>query len=540
MGFWMIRQLRSLTVLGTLVLGAATPSLIQADETGRDKAVTRVRGADDAPGLPKAPIDAKLPTVNEILDALPPGIPGKEPVAAPPPAAGLLPFEERALAAPGGDPYLKFKAGDEHLLNMETADGLFKFFVGGRLQIDGAWLSAGDRVQADTKKGGLGDLKDAVNFRRARFDFGGTLYKNIDFLMEFDFINTFNAEKGDGTILPANTPAPTDMWVTFKDVPLVGNVRIGNQKPPISFEHMTSSRFLNFMERSLAFDAFIENQNNGFEPGVAVFDQYFDKRLYASAGVFKNTRNVFGWNTGDGEYDVTGRVAFLPVWENNGEQLVHVGVGASHRDLDDGQERLRARLEVRNGPAVLHTIVNEVRMFGDSRDTVVPEFVVVNGRFTFQSEYHAAWVNNASIPTDKSAPVRNVGTPFFQGGYAEALCFLTDDHKTYDRGRFAFTRVTPRNNFRGFKCNEADGCDTGNTGCGGGGAWELGLRYSWLDLDNNGVRGGMSQDVTLGLNWYLNPYMKLQWNYTYLYRNAPNPANDGGVHAFGTRIAVDF
>ena len=41
-------------------------------------------------------------------------------------------------------------------------------------------------------------------------------------------------------------------------MPWIGNLRIGNQKPPISFEHMTSSRFLNFLERSYGFDAFFE------------------------------------------------------------------------------------------------------------------------------------------------------------------------------------------------------------------------------------------------------------------------------------------
>ena len=361
--------------------------------------------------------------------------------------------------------------------------------------------------------------------------------------MEFDFVNTFNADPTQPNVVAANTPAPTDLWVTFKDIPFLGNIRVGNQKPPISFEHMTSSRFLNFMERSMAFDAFVENQNNGFEQGISFFNQFLDKRVYASAGVFKNTRNVFGWDTGDGEYDVTGRVAALPVWENDGETLVHVGVGASHRDLDDHQENLRARLMVRNGPAVLHTIIAQAQMFGASRDLVVPEFVFVHGPLTLQSEYYGTWVKDATIPVTGNGPRTSVGTGFFQGGYAEALYFLTGEHKTYDRGRFAFTRVTPRSNFRGFNLGQnGEGCDSckdGDTGSGWG-AWEVGVRYSWIDMDNRGIKGGMAQDLTVGLNWYLNPYMKVQWNYTCLYRNAPNPTHDGYVQGFGTRLAFDF
>jgi len=73
------------------------------------------------------------------------------------------------------------------------------------------------------------------------------------------------ARKDDGRFGPftpvyGTTPGiyrPTPPAFGLDPAPWVGNVRIGNQKPPISFEHMTSSRFLNFMERSLGFDAFI-------------------------------------------------------------------------------------------------------------------------------------------------------------------------------------------------------------------------------------------------------------------------------------------
>src|SRR5262245_9706922 len=182
----------------------------------------------------------------------------------------------------------KFKPGDDHLLQLETSNGLFKFFVGGRLQLDGAWMATTDTVQTARALGGIGKLDDAVNIRRGRIDFGGAFNKNIEFRMEFDFINTFDAER-TGVPLPANTPAPTDLYVTFREVPYVGNLRIGNQKPPISMEHMTSSRFLNFMERSLAYDAFIENQDNGWEAGILVFDNALDRRMYWGVGVFKNT-----------------------------------------------------------------------------------------------------------------------------------------------------------------------------------------------------------------------------------------------------------
>jgi phosphate-selective porin OprO/OprP len=455
--------------------------------------------------------------------------PPKPPETADGPVAGSKP-------APSVDLFpvqFKFKPGDNNLLQMEAANGLFKFYAGGRLQIDAVWLRADDQVARPRDVGGIGRVDDATNFRRARFDFGGTFYKNIDFLMEWDFINTFNAER-DGAPLPANTPVPTDLWVTFKEVPYVNNVRIGNQKPPIGFEHMTSSRFLNFLERSFAFDGFIENQNNGFEMGVSAFDTFMDDHGTWHVGVFKNTRNIFGWNVGDGEYDVTGRVTFLPIYENDGEFLVHVGVGASHRDFDDDQDRIRSRLLLRNGPAVLHNILAEARYLGDFRDQVVPEFVVVWGPWTFQSEYFAVWVKDAATPVD-GGPRTNHGKVFFQGANAEILYFLSGEHQRYNRKTAAFGRTIPRADFHAWReLAEGETCEWGI------GAWQVGARYSWLDLDSKGINGGTVHDLTLGLNWFLNPYMKWQWNYICEYRNAPNPAFDGWIHGFGTRIAFDF
>lgn len=430
----------------------------------------------------------------------------------------------------------KFSPGDEHMLNMESTNGLFKFMVGGRVQIDAVWVRAADNVQAPRALGGIGKADDAVNFRRARFDLAGEFYKNIDFRMQWDFINTTDAERS-GVPLPVNTPVPTDLWVTFKNLPYLGNLRIGNQKPPISFEHLTSSRFLNFLERSLAFDAFVENQNNGFEPGISAFDTFAEERATWAIGVFKNTRSIFGWNVGDGEYDVTGRLTCLPIYENDGEILVHLGVGASHRDLDDHQDRIRARLLERNGPAVLHNIVAEVRMLGDARDQVVPEFVVVYGPWTLQSEYYHVWAYDATTPVTGAGARTNHGTVQFQGAYAEVLYFLTGEYRSYNRKAGAFGRVTPHDSFRGFaNSDESDDCELE----GGIGAWQVGVRYSWLDLDDKGINGSTCHDVTVGLNWFLNPRMKWQFNYSTLYRYAPNPANDGWVYGFGTRIAFDF
>ena len=102
-------------------------------------------------------------------------------------------------------------------------------------------------------------------------------------------------------------------------------------------------------------------------------------------------------------------------------------------------------------------------------------------------------------------------------------------------------RVKPFENF--FRVRTCDG----NVATGLG-AWEVGYRYSTLDLNDfaAGVRGGVVQDHTLGLNWYWNPYTRVMFNYVHSnselavgsYNHA---AGGGGVqNMFETRMQIDF
>jgi phosphate-selective porin OprO/OprP len=58
-------------------------------------------------------------------------------------------------------------------------------------------------------------------------------------------------------------------------------------------------------------------------------------------------------------------------------------------------------------------------------------------------------------------------------------------------------------------------------------------------LNDKTIQGGKLQDWTLGLNWFLNPNMKLQLNLLAEYRNTPGvPA--GWIEGLGLRAAFDF
>lgn len=411
-------------------------------------------------------------------------------------------------------------------LRFESADKAFSVFVGGRFQFDVVDYIATTTLRRNVP--GNNPLEDGVSFRRFRFDMGGTLYKNIEFYAQVDFVNGFVTSVADNR--QSDVPAPTDLWVQYKDLPYIGNIRVGNQKPLYGFEHLTSSRFLNFLERSIGFDAFAEGFNNGFEPGVTAFDTYADKRGTWGVGLFKNTRSAFAYNVGRNEAEVNGRLTYLPIYADGGKYLVHVGVGGAVRDLDQDQARFRSRLDARNSPSAFSPLLADTGLFfGSHQQLLIPELVAVAGPWSLQSEYYASWVGHARAVGANSARLADQGTVYFQSVYAEAHYFLTGEHREYNRDAGTFGRVTPRSPVAWTRC-----------GFTGRGAWQLTARYSYLDLNDKRIRGGEVHDMTLGVNWFLNPNMKMQGNYFLASRNVTGTAGDGLIHGFAVRTAIDF
>jgi phosphate-selective porin OprO/OprP len=77
---------------------------------------------------------------------------------------------------------------------------------------------------------------------------------------------------------------------------------------------------------------------------------------------------------------------------------------------------------------------------------------------------------------------------------------------------------------------------------GGRGAWEIAARYSTMDLNDSGIVGGEAETVTLGLNWYLNPSVRIMANYVLanVEDAAGNADVDGEGHFFAMRFQIDF
>jgi phosphate-selective porin OprO/OprP len=324
---------------------------------------------------------------------------------------------------------------------------------------------------------------------------------------------------------------PLDLWVTFRNIPYIGHIRIGNQKEPMGFERLLSSRFLPFMERSFNQDAFYAPYDNGFVPGISTFSTYANRRGTYAAGIFKNVSNPWAYDVGGGNYKVTGRITYLLLNHDEGRRIMHLGLSARQSGYDNGQWRFRVRGPERAGLSStwpLYANTGVINGSGGMQDINL-ESANVFGPLTVVAEYNFHWSQDAFLPGQPS-----VGTLFYSGGYVEVLYFLTGENNTYIRESGLFDRVVPRKNAYWVQGQR------GAPNEWGWGAWQVGIRYNYLNLNDKGIDGGALNDITLGLNWFINPNMKFQWNYSITDRHLPPGKSDGTIQGFGTRFAFDY
>lgn len=364
-------------------------------------------------------------------------------------------------------------------LNLTTQDGNFNLKVGGRLMNDWLWIREDTDIKAD-----VGKQEDGVEFRRARLYFSGLIYGNVEYKLQLDFAG------GDADF--------KDAYLGLTDFPL-GKLRMGHFKEPFSLEELTSSKYITFMERALP-NVFAPSRNTG----LMLHRSEFDNKMTAAVGVFRDTDD-YGEDIDDGGYNLTGRITALPMYENNGASLIHIGAAYSYRSPDESvryRERPEAHLTDR--------FVDTSSFASDQLDVLGLEAAWINGPISVQGEYTIANVNR----TDGSDDVD------FDGYYVQASYFLTGEHRNYKTSEAAFSRVKPKENF-----SYASGL----------GAWELAARYSQLDLNDQDITGGELRNITGGLNWYLNPNTKIMWNYVHAEK-----VEVGRADLLIMRLQIDF
>ncbi|HEY5657584.1 MAG TPA: porin [Myxococcota bacterium] len=333
-----------------------------------------------------------------------------------------------------------------------TPDGSHELRLGGRFHLDGYIYDAD--APADAR---IDALDDDVDVRRLRAYLSG---KHFD--GDFRF-------KVEGEMAPDRV-GWRNVWGAYRGIDDV-EFKVGNYIAPVGFEDLLSSNDHTFMERSLA---------SALAPGFLAG---------GSAGAWGRhwSVSVGGFTDPLGGDDIekrkshglsaVGRVTFAP-WRKK-RQLLHLGGSFEWRDVDsDSAFRLRTRPE--SGGA--DRLVDTGNLFGVDRSlTFGLEAAAVLGPWSLQGEYLRAHLERSFAPN-----------PAFQGGYVQLSWFATGESRRYSSRRAVFRSVEPRSRW---------------------GALELALRYSALDLVDEDVVGGKEQNVTFGLNWYLNRNLRMMFNF---------------------------
>ncbi len=396
--------------------------------------------------------------------------------------------------------------------------------INGVFQADGVAFN-----QTDESRAAYGRVEGGADFRRARLSAKGGVSDSMDYFMQMDF-GFFGR------------PTFTDVWADFKDVGPLGTVRVGQWKQPFSLEVVSSFRYTTFMERSSLFQAFTPFRHIG----VGFYDHSDDLDWTWAASYFRTGQDQFGGSLStDGGNGAAGRLTHL-LWYDGpkGEDYFHVGAGYFLNAPPNERIRYRSIPELFVGEFVVPAgepigtsgqavpdVANGTPFFVDTgtitgtslTQTFGTEALWVRGPLSWQSEAMGCFVDTNSR-----------GNAFLNGAYSQVGWFLTGEHRPYDRKAGAIDRVIPHSSV---------------SKCGGLGAWEIAARWSYLDITDEQIQGGLMQNMTAGLNWYVNPYCKCVFNYIHAWadsrpiRNGTILSNDfisSQTDAFGIRCQLDF
>ncbi|APO94431.1 OprO/OprP family phosphate-selective porin [Xanthomonas vesicatoria] len=326
--------------------------------------------------------------------------------------------------------------------------------VGGRMHVDYA------AYRADVRQ-----LDDAFLLRRAKLDVEGKLTDDWSFEAAYDFAAVYSVTD-TGTRKEGAFKEGFDGVSLQYDGWKAADLEFGQFKVPFGLEELNSSNNITFIERALVSDAFAPSRRIG---------------VGASRNRQRYTLSAMGFGSSidarDKGHGAAVRATYTPINTGQGGALVHLGLAVSLEHPSD-DVKFNARPESR---ALDVRFLNTGNLDNIDR---IDRLGLEAGANAGPASLQAEWMR-AAIKRDHGDPDAQL-----QGWYVMGSWVLTGQSRQYRHGRFRSVSVQPS-----------------------AGAWELAARFSHLDLDDGGVRGGEEDNITLGLNYYLNDRVRIMLNH---------------------------
>ncbi len=302
-------------------------------------------------------------------------------------------------------------------------------------------------------------FSNGFNNRRARMGMAGRITDNWDGQIEIDF--------ADGGI----DPKDFRLRRTFENG---GRLWIGQYKVPQGLNQLTSSNEITFVERSAINNVIADSRRLGI-----AYD-YFNGPLGFKTMIFGRALGQRAALVDDMPIGLAFRGVFAP---EIGGGILHIGASAVYEDLmDNNIVRLRDRPEARDSKGGSIRLIDANVQDAESTFKASLELLFIGGPFSIEAEYLQATVN------------RTVGdNPTFNGFNIQSSYVLTGESRSYSRGLVG--TISPE---------------------GDRGAWEVALRYSFMDLNDAGFTGGEQRNITLGLNHYITSRLRFMGNVVFV------------------------
>jgi phosphate-selective porin OprO/OprP len=327
------------------------------------------------------------------------------------------------------------------------------------------------RLELDQAHYSSGILKDQSGFdvRRFRLGLAGIIKARPGLSYKFEVDLT----DSENTLSDAYLSWYSSKW---------GRFRLGNQKITQTLSGQTSSLSIPFMERPLPVLAFALQRRLGVG-----WDNHFKK---GGGNV-----TIFGIDPNEniGSNGWAARAYFNPA--RSKAHVIHIGA-SSMQLSSDSDAQLRARPE--SHKTDIYLVDTGIWPTVDLESALGLEIASARGPVTFRGEYYR---------TDWSRS--DASNLRFEGWYATASWFLTGEMARYFEGKFI------RPNIRSSR-----------------GAWELALRYSKVNLNDENVNGGNEQNYTFGVNWYSKLHWRLMSNVIKVKSSGPFGEQDPWIVQF--------